>query len=1400
MPPPRIVFHCTDQDLFDSFIRGLGRGVLTAPLRKEPSLRARHFRGYRISKDRPDTAAIVKAYHKELNDKRNEQLLDYLCHNWLVAHERVAKAALAGIGIHDVDLKAKNDWLRQAHTSLSQKGHIEAAREIVRALAFDCRLDDILTIVSILSVDCEDQSGLRTVTEQEFHSVHDDPQALHSALMSQKDRLDGQLAKLTESRTAETRALESELQKPRTELARQQDKRKRIAEQFAKEEEALRKAEEKLQTARLDHELAASAVQKAKAKRTTVDSAITITQQKIGDRESEATERVASLEESIRDVERNLGEVSRRLKEAEERIALHSADDESATGAGQDPAPYRAPHESSYTLQGILDFVADPNFAPSSVTIDICRLALDRQLGKDEAPLGQVDVSANAEIMSLRYARAALNGSPPWTSDNLCQYALHRSMCHDILANEVRAEIVIGGLYHAGRIEDVTLTEQLLGRLVHLATDANESAPDLADALDRLGAYGAEMTDLERLGAFQTKLATANAKALRQLYDAMSPRTRIVAKRALIAKVSTIGVQDSDPTHEVLDLTVSHLETLVGPLASYISGFGQTASLDVDFRKRRQKLLAGTAKLHHQFSSSTNARLTQFRDLLGLHLSEVLARDTLTSLEKFRTMVFDFCARDCRQPEWISCRYLFPIVVSLAHAVSQADMEIRKLRAELVASLEKQQHPLSAARSSVPLRIRIDNTGDAAAEELCVELEADRKEVTIRKRECRVERVAPGESVWHDASMDIGAAVTAVELSCLFRWSGSAGEEQLDEQTLKLTAQREVDWTKAGKNPYTLRSITSPERLVGRDEDIETLRIGIQAAQSFCITGQKRVGKTSVARVLAEMFRENAEFVSVYLPLGDCVTSSGVALIHSICGAILEELENVVDGIVGLNLPTLEEFESDQARHNRAFRKGLERALEGRKVLCIIDDFDEVAEGLYKGEGATGLFLWLRGVIDRGSFALVLVGSEKLPVVLKHQGERLNQVRRHSLNYFRDATALHRLVVEPCKDYLEYSEGAVERICTFSEGNPYYATQICAGVYEDMYTKRDHYVAEADVERCIDTICRESSVNNFQHLWTDGVFDRGPDTSRTQYLNAAILMACAASSSGHAESVTRDVVVGHASLRKHDRAEVTFRLDNLVDRGVLLQLGHEVRLRVPLFRKWLLTGGEAGVRASFGEEDLETRLAPTQSGPTSREVVEVAADVMYDGLPLSEDRIRTWLQQFGLAKNQELAFLLLRRVKAKGYFDDARIQASYKSVHRVLLEEFASQEGFSQRVEKRRARNVFVANLDREGKSGADMLYRYRSANGWPQHLTGTIEDAVRFVEEQSRRTVLAQSYSWTILSGQVVVVLMDFGGLRRSWGRTVGAGARLFWELGRWRDSRTAWKRRGGDWKGVVT
>ena len=93
-----------------------------------------------------------------------------------------------------------------------------------------------------------------------------------------------------------------------------------------------------------------------------------------------------------------------------------------------------------------------------------------------------------------------------------------------------------------------------------------------------------------------------------------------------------------------------------------------------------------------------------------------------------------------------------------------------------MAVLEKWQHPLTEVRRDVPLRVSYRNEGDAAALDFVAELEADKREVTIQRGECRIRKLDAGDSASHECSMTIAKAVSAVEVTCLFRWRDVTGE------------------------------------------------------------------------------------------------------------------------------------------------------------------------------------------------------------------------------------------------------------------------------------------------------------------------------------------------------------------------------------------------------------------------------------------------------------------------------------------------------------------------------------------------------------------------------------------------------------------------------------------------
>ena len=137
-------------------------------------------------------------------------------------------------------------------------------------------------------------------------------------------------------------------------------------------------------------------------------------------------------------------------------------------------------------------------------------------------------------------------------------------------------------------------------------------------------------------------------------------------------------------------------------------------------------------------------------------------------------------------------------------------------------------------------------------------------------------------------------------------------------------------------------------------------------------------------------------------------------------------------------------------------------------------------------------------------------------------------------------------------------------------------------------------------------------------------------------------------------------------------------------------------------------------------------------GVAPRDILDVAKGLVYQGEAVSDLKIKVWLEQFGGAKYQELALKLLRKLKAAGFFDDARVHQASRSLHRMIVSELVNSGRFGHLIKRGKATNVFVSHFGREGKSGADMLYRYRSANALPAQLTGRMEEALKFVSESA--------------------------------------------------------------------
>jgi len=686
-------------------------------------------------------------------------LLEYLCANWLATNTEFARSTLKQLGASDIDFRHGDAWRPRVRDLLESTGHLNAAVKITRALAVDYPLDDILTVVSVLSGDCKKQAELRTCIEREFRTVHDDPAHLESVLMDQEADLKGRLEDVQRRRSEEDVRYQRESKPIVEELAKLSKRRDKLEGDRNVREETLRESKKHLAAAQAKLEEASKSMQDWKTKYSRVDTAIANANRKLEESKQQRDSAFRVVDEERKLLENDLSDIAGRLKTTKARLEAATAAAEhkaSEAGVGGHESERAAPHE----LQDYLAFVGRRGFRPTPVTLDILRMFLCGEIPARRPSFSRKNWMSNPGAAVAYYAHLAVHGKPAWNDEVLGTYALARSLqdAEEAQTADVRVELLVGGLHHVERMADGQLAEQLLARLIQMLPEEDVSSKPklgIAECVAALQERLAVATSGRRLGCVQARLAVANGRALRRLYDEVSPRGRVPLKKALVTQVKGIGLNEKDPTHEILDVVATHLEDVIGRLTNFGASWGDSATLGTEVRRERQGLLADTSRLRRPFFTSMDSRLAHFTELLGHQLTQVMASETLEEYDVFRGLLLQYCARECKEPEWVSSCYLFPIVIALARVALRADDAVRQRRAEISIALEKQQHPLGTVRRDLPVSIALKNSGAAPATQVQVEVEVDIPEVTVRPGNDVISKIGPRRRVLRSVAMDV---------------------------------------------------------------------------------------------------------------------------------------------------------------------------------------------------------------------------------------------------------------------------------------------------------------------------------------------------------------------------------------------------------------------------------------------------------------------------------------------------------------------------------------------------------------------------------------------------------------------------------------------------------------------
>ena len=613
-----------------------------------------------------------------------------------------------------------------------------------------------------------------------------------------------------------------------------------------------------------------------------------------------------------------------------------------------------------------------------------------------------------------------------------------------------------------------------------------------------------------------------------------------------------------------------------------------------------------------------------------------------------------------------------------------------------------------------------------------------------------------------------------LELKAVLTCETMNGKSMEFEQGLEFEQQgTQPDWDSLLRNPpYGINPIRDKKDLYGRDSVLADLELQVSNETSTFLWGQKRVGKTSVLQVLAGNLKQRGDIVCVVLRMGELASLHEGQLGHRVATRLVAALA------VASQVPTEEEFRAGLGRLV-PFVEELERE-SGRKMLVIIDEFDDLNPAFYLGERGKQFVKALRSLSEVG-LTFMFVGSERMNSIYQSHSADLNKWINKSLDRIEVEADCEALVTEPVAGKIEYERDAVKRIVDYCKGNPFYMHLVAGKVFQRCAQERRTFVGTSDFEYVRRSVVRELGPTNFAHFWQDvPILDPG-EKEQAVAGNCLILACVATLGSGGFESL-EDLVEAQEQLGLEPRERLPLQDLRDVQTGLLRRRvltrqgggGRGIEVELPVFRDWLLDNGEREllpVWRSFQEEQAARGPAEETVAPAILELAGFPIDED-DLLPVSERlvylgrqkdvaEVRRWLRQFDDESRIEVAFLLLKRLVEKGFVNEGANVNGLAKMEESLNARRQDVGNGAWRIFRRRLDNLYLGHVDSETKSGA-----------------ATARELAKRMSP-GKCASIDEMYAWVqahLEDDPMMVVVDDFAGT----GNTIAKGLDRLWSVDR--------------------
>ncbi len=405
----------------------------------------------------------------------------------------------------------------------------------------------------------------------------------------------------------------------------------------------------------------------------------------------------------------------------------------------------------------------------------------------------------------------------------------------------------------------------------------------------------------------------------------------------------------------------------------------------------------------------------------------------------------------------------------------------------------EKRYPLHLVGAEIEISVPLNNGGPGVAQNVTTYCVAEHCEV--KNAETNLGTVNPGPFVL-TLLIELTAPQTELQATVEVSWS-VMGDPRCHRETFTTHIhgqQTDIDWEQLSQQyPYSLE-VAYDDDFYGRRDALNRIirRLTSNDMQSCYITGQKRVGKSSLARTVQsrmEKIHGPARYHVLYLECGEIMHSMGEQTLAALGRQLEDYFTHYLNRHTGWDP---QDYSSSLSPLNRLLET-LRKENDANRFVVIFDEFDEINESLYShGELANTFFLNLRTLASKRNLAFVLVGAEKMPYLMSSQGEKLNKFDRESLDSFDQETEwsdFTSLVRDPVAGSIVFHDRALRRLYDLTDGHPYFTKVLCGKAYESALASKDAEISDVDVEKVtqrllvsLDTVRRQRPWNSLRDL------------------------------------------------------------------------------------------------------------------------------------------------------------------------------------------------------------------------------------------------------------------------------------------------------------------------------